>query len=838
MYLSGAAHQEGEVTVLRNRKTLKRERINKLLEIVFDYPLIIVEAPMGYGKTTAVREFLAVKNSQVLWLAFLSPDSTTSFFWERLAKELGKLDEVAGERLQSLGFPSDAPQLAQVLSILNNTCYEENTVLVLDDFHLVKHRQIGEFLAQLVKEELDGLHIILITRDTTNLDLVELTAKRLCNIISQQQLRFNDQEIRDYCKVMGYSPGESDLAKIIAYTGGWVSLLYLNLLGLKNGLPVGSSSAIDDLLERVLYSAYDQRIQQFLLRLAAMDSFTAEQALFVSGESRSAEFLKKLRRENTFITYDEAARAYKIHNVLLDFLRNKRQHQVEMRELYRRVAEWHLKQKEYETAYAYFYRAGETERILQLLNNEDNVTLELAEFEGWFEMFATVPREVLFKYPLAYLQYICVMLFTGVEGATKDCAGRLDEFQAVYAAMEPIHSSLKKRILAETSISRIFIVFNDVDKMVDCIKKAAELLDGGYSCLIRRRSEFTFGSPHLLYSYYKEPGRLNDTAGTISSGFSSFAEIADGCGTGCDYLALAEYALETGDWPAAELNAYKAVYKAKTKGQTGIAICANFTLVRMYIFQGKVAEGLELLQQLREEVAREDSPIYNTTLDLCEGYVYGCLEQLDRMPLWLQSGDFSAGSFLFQGLGFNYIVYGKAVLLSGNYLELEILTEVFPQYFSIFNNQLGFIYNQIYEAAAKNRLYGPVEGCASLRKALDMAQADWIILPFAENAPAIIDILSCMAQSTGSDEYVRSVLFCCRQYLEVLSRTAPNLVVLTARELDVLALAAEGLKRGEIAGRLMVSTGTVRTHLGNIYQKLDVGGKIAAIKKAEKLKLI
>jgi len=54
----------------------------------------------------------------------------------------------------------------------------------------------------------------------------------------------------------------------------------------------------------------------------------------------------------------------------------------------------------------------------------------------------------------------------------------------------------------------------------------------------------------------------------------------------------------------------------------------------------------------------------------------------------------------------------------------------------------------------------------------------------------------------------------------------------------VLALAAEGLARDEIAARLYVSGATIKTHLANIYRKLEVGGRAAAVKKAEKLKIL
>jgi len=178
------------------------------------------------------------------------------------------------------------------------------------------------------------------------------------------------------------------------------------------------------------------------------------------------------------------------------------------------------------------------------------------------------------------------------------------------------------------------------------------------------------------------------------------------------------------------------------------------------------------------------------------------------------------------------------VLLAEKYLELEMLTETFSQYFSIFNNQLGFIHNHILAAAAQYRLYGPEAGRESLQKALDIAEKDRIILPFAENAPAILDLLRTISPAGTCHEHLRTVLFYSEKYLANLRHTRPKKISLSAREREVLGLAAEGLKRDEIAGRLMVSTGTVRTHLRNIYQKLEVGSKIAAIKKAEKLQLL
>lgn len=823
---------------MKKVKALKRERVNRVLESIFDYPMTIVEAPMGYGKTTAVRKFLALKGTPVIWTSFLSEDDTASSFWERLTAEIGKFDEAAGSGLKSLGVPSDTPQTTTIISILNELDYKPNTTLVIDDFHLIRSMRVTALFRRFIMEMPDDFHIVFITRDTSNLDITELSVKGLCNVVPQNTLRFTDSEIRDYCALMGFTAGDSEIRKIGDYTGGWISLIYLIMLGMERGIPVGRNGAINELVEKVLYNAYDERIQRFLLRLSVMDSFTAEQAVFVTQEEKSEETLKKLRRENAFVVFDEAAGVYKIHNVLLDFLRGKQKDEEERAALYRRLGEWHLARREYRTAYGYLCRAGETERILALLDNEDTVTSDSATFDGVLDLFAALPREMLLKYPLAYLQYIAIILTNGDPDAFQDGVMRLNELrEACDRAEGPIPHG-RDRVLAELYLTRIFAVFNDAREIAACVKEAQHLLNGDISCLQKREAEFTLGSPHFLYTCYREPGSLKELTELVVSDFPIFAELADGCGTGCNYVALAEYALETGDWQAAELGAFKAIYKAQTKEQVGLMICAYHALIRLYLYQGKAGEALELLRQLRRDVTRANNLYYNTGLELVEGYVYGCLGQLDNISTWLQTGDMSPAHFFYEGLGFNYIVYGKALLLSKNYIKLEILTDEFARYFAIFHNQLGFLHNQIFRAAAKYPLYGMEAGCAALREAFGMAREDHIILTFAEYAPAVIDMIRHIAHADSRDAYIKEVLEVCGQYMESLKHSTQSVASLSARELEILTLAAEGLKRDEIAGKLYVTAGTVQTHLHNIYLKLEVGGRTAAVKKAQKLKLL
>jgi ATP/maltotriose-dependent transcriptional regulator MalT len=61
---------------------------------------------------------------------------------------------------------------------------------------------------------------------------------------------------------------------------------------------------------------------------------------------------------------------------------------------------------------------------------------------------------------------------------------------------------------------------------------------------------------------------------------------------------------------------------------------------------------------------------------------------------------------------------------------------------------------------------------------------------------------------------------------------------ITGREQEVLQLVGGGLSNREIGVQLCISPGTVKTHLANIYEKLDVHCRVQAVAEAQTLKLI
>jgi len=72
----------------------------------------------------------------------------------------------------------------------------------------------------------------------------------------------------------------------------------------------------------------------------------------------------------------------------------------------------------------------------------------------------------------------------------------------------------------------------------------------------------------------------------------------------------------------------------------------------------------------------------------------------------------------------------------------------------------------------------------------------------------------------------------------VLDQSLVSQLELSKRELEILNLLAQGHSNQEIAAKLFVSLSTVKTHIQNLFEKLDVKRRIQAVEKAKRLRLI
>jgi LuxR family maltose regulon positive regulatory protein len=141
---------------------------------------------------------------------------------------------------------------------------------------------------------------------------------------------------------------------------------------------------------------------------------------------------------------------------------------------------------------------------------------------------------------------------------------------------------------------------------------------------------------------------------------------------------------------------------------------------------------------------------------------------------------------------------------------------------------------------------------APLSRALRLAEPEGYFRMFVDEGPAMTHLLSATAAQGMMPGYVEMLLAAFPERLEAkalrlgdaaqaasLNPRAPDLVEqLSQRELDVLRLLGTDLSGPDIARELMVSLNTLRTHTKNIYDKLGVNNRRAAVHRAEVLKLL
>ena len=350
----------------------------------------------------------------------------------------------------------------------------------------------------------------------------------------------------------------------------------------------------------------------------------------------------------------------------------------------------------------------------------------------------------------------------------------------------------------------------------------------------------TFGSPSLLYIYHRDEGRLKETTDLILKDFYLFAANTGGCGLGCDSLARAEYALETGRFEEVEKHAYRAMYKARAGEQTGTVICAMFVLLRLMNYEARFEEELKLMDEVRSEIERENNPVFLSAFDMCDAYIKCCLNKADALPQWMREGDLSAGTYMFSGISVNYIVYEKCLLTLGDHLKADAMCEMFPQYNMNIRSQMGALYNKVHEAAAKKAIDGPEVCREVLLEALRMGGRDGIIMPFVENSRSVADELREIRRDRAFEDeaYLDRILQAADQYGKATAQYEGGKEILSPREQEIMALLAEGDKHAAIAEKLFISTATVRFHIRNLYDKLGVNNKVAMIRRARDMHLI
>lgn len=820
--------------MLRKRKILERIHINEKLDNIFKYPLTVVIAAMGYGKTTTAWEYLNNSGVEFLWVFVEDDESSPQYIWDSLTRQLAKTMPEMGQQLRGLGFPNDRQQRDKVIQIIEHHTYETNRVLVIDDYHFAHSPELDSLIERIVRNNIDGFHILILTRALPKLKIDDLVLKGYCYRLKSQLFEVTETEIKNYFKLFNQDISEEFAREVNKISEGWVTAMYLIV---QRYLEIGrleSGNTIERLIETTVMSRYTDEEVMLLKTLSVLDSFTPEQAIFVTENKSSAKIIQELSYENSFIHYSKEDNVFRIHNIFNDYLNKRIEEEpvkIDLKNLYKRSGIWCTDNSNILTGLKYLLKAEKYDLVLKEF--EKNRITEVVDSSSKYieKLFDHIPLDAKYRHPMGYISYVSFYV-TNIDPIKGE--RMISEITEYYMNNEEISDSTKRHILGEIELIKSYIGFNNVSEMHKRMKESHRLLNGS-SSIANKGKIITFGSPHIVYLYYKEYGKMRWTVEVLEQLFPYYSEMAGGCGVGFEYQIRAEYYLEKGNLKEAEIYAYKAMYKAETLEQVSVIICSKLTLARIFVAKGEVTKANDLMDAYRYEVEACNSPILSSAYDLCLGYLGGITGVGKWFSSWLKTGEIKNSEVLYQGMGFNYIVHGKYLLIEKKYIQLELLCEEMYQIFKPFENLLGYLHGYILDAIAKYKLYGFKAAKKSLLSAIEIGRSDGIKLPFAEYHLEIIELLENLQVEFEQDTYINDLINEVHMYALNINKNIKFVQgepVFTKREKEVLFNIVKGKTNKDISTEMLIAEVTVEKYIAAIYRKLDVTGRVEAVKKA------
>ena len=298
------------------------ERLKQKLNRLRVSPVSVIEAPSGYGKTTAVRDFLErerLKGTPVYW--FTATEELPSSGFRRLCREINKIDGTAGERLLKIELPN-AANVGEACDALKSVRCGQESYLVIDNYQILQDSLLPSFFSALMEHGIDGLHIILISQ-ILNKNLRSVLSSRGVLHITSADLRLDSADIHLYFKDAGVEIPANDAKSVARYTEGWIIAVYLQLCAFRETGGLSNTAGILMLMEQLVWDVLTEEQKAFLLLVSAFDVITMPQARrLLDCETLPEYAIKSL--ENPFIRYDPAEQRYELHSILSKLLVLKR----------------------------------------------------------------------------------------------------------------------------------------------------------------------------------------------------------------------------------------------------------------------------------------------------------------------------------------------------------------------------------------------------------------------------------------------------------------------------------------------------------------------------------
>jgi LuxR family maltose regulon positive regulatory protein len=419
---------------LREDLIPRQRLLRALYDALTSYPLTLLSAPAGYGKTTLLAELSSnFPELRLAWLSLDEDDNDPARFLAALIAALQQSNPACGATAHTLlvSLANPAAEVRRVIDALINDVLEcqSEAYLVLDDLHLITEPTIYALLNYLLKRLPSSMHLAITARRDPPLSLARLRARGQLSEIRLPDLRFTFDEAASFLnEKLGLDLSHDDLSALQSRAEGWAAGLRLLAGSLDRMETSADRSAfirhmahtnryVFDFLAEEVLKRQEPEIHTFLLETSILPELTPALCQAVTGRSDAGTLLEDLYRRNLFLVEvptlgpetGGAVSTFRYHALFAEFLRGQLAQEVPGRaaELHRRAAEaYALKAParavtHYLDAEMWDDAAGIIEQVAQQLVQQGL----LDTIRGWVEALPLPVREA--RPRLAYLLGIC-----------------------------------------------------------------------------------------------------------------------------------------------------------------------------------------------------------------------------------------------------------------------------------------------------------------------------------------------------------------------------------------------------------------------------------------------
>ena len=802
------------------------KRVQECLCPIAHCALTTVVAPMGYGKTTAINWFLAekTKGGKAVAIRMSIYSEKLPMLW-RSAQDAFRFAGL--DVLSAYDFPTGEAAATLVLEELCRAFSSGKTAyyLFLDDFHLLRDERAVRFICRISARLPDNAHLIVASRERflPEGEIVRLGGN--LHQIGMEHLRLNHTELAVYAHRCGAELSEQQLEALLRSSEGWFSAIYLNLRALsERGRLPDASSDIFEMFTAAMIDPLPPGRQEFLAVMGLADEFTAEMARFVTENPETDAIIQDLTCQNAFVTRLPDSQRYRFHHMMKECALRKFRTLPEQSQTryWNRFGVWYGAQGQYLHALGAYGRSGNNDAALTIIEKDAGNLLSALHPEELLERLNACPEEVLTRHPTAIL-VLMRRLFTWRQIPKMLQLKAL--LERAIAESPDMPEEERGNLLGECDLIMSFLMYNDITKMSRLHRSASRQMSRP-AVTIQAGSSWTFGSPSVLMMYYRAPGELQKETHEMHECMPHYYRITNGHGLGAELVMDAEASFMQGKLREAEIGLERARAAIAGSRQENMALCCDFLELRLLRSGGR--HRLDIKARAEALLARHDVVLLNMFESIL-AYYYALLQEPEKIPDVFRLHRLDTVNYFAPGKPMMELIENQVYLAQGEFPRVIGRSEPLLSVCGSLHYALVALHIRLQTASAYEALGNRAMARKLLVRALEDAEPDGFVLPFAENAPYLMNHYSALSRELETP-FAASVCELSERWLSQQqtsgSRQEPieALRELSERERSVAQLMALRKTNREIAETLFLSEGTVKQYINRIYSKLQLTG--------------